>query len=412
MPSREVANAMTGYGSTIGSELKHMSDFAVDSTWGNDIGDRVAYLYNYATDNEPLLRKGMSKYNDPNCMKHPVNIRFLITAYKSAAKDDAEAHIIFKPKDWNTGAVIPDWWKDKALGGVDYQGLDIDFPIGCYIDIQNDKGVFERWLIVYSDHANQFKKFGIMRCNHLLQWATKSRKTRYIRQAWCVERTQNSYNSGVYQYNKFLVLENQGKMYLPYNAITNELYYNQRLIVSMPTSTPLTWSISKVENTLPKGINYITLYQDEFNSDTDAVWSPDDDGNPLPGEWCMLADYNKSPVAPVEEEDTPQVDENLVITCGSTQIYIGRTKTITATCFGADNEDITSSYSSFEWSYSIDGQDVSDIISEASLSSPNKIKIGFNGDEDYAFKTLKVTCKATKDSGAFISSALDIGILA
>ena len=413
MPSRHVAEEMTNFGSTIGEELKRMSDFAVDSTWGNDIGDQVAYLYNYATDNEPLLRRGMTQYQKPECQKHPVNIRFLITAYKSAAKDDAEAHIIFKPNDWNTGRVIPDWWKDKQIGGVDYQSLDIDFPIGCYIDIKNDKGIYERWLIVYTDHANQFKKFGIMRCNHLLQWVTNSRTDRYIRQAWCVERTQNSYNSGVYQYNKFQVLENQGKIYLPYNNITNELYYNQRLIVSLPTVTPLTWLVSKVENTLPKGINYITLYQDEFNSDTDVAWGPDDAGNPLPGQWCMLADYHKRPVAPKEEPDVPPVSDNTAkITCGTTQIYIGRSKTLTVNCYDGSGNDVTSSYSSFAWSYSIDNEDASTIIAETTLTDSNKIKITFNGNEDYAFKTLKVTCTATGSNNASAVATLDIGILA
>lgn len=412
MPSRDVASAMMNGCSTIGAEFKETSDFAVDATWGHDIGDQVAYLYNYATDNEPLLRKGMSHYDDPDCKKHPVNIRFLITAYKSAAKDDAEAHIIFKPNDWNSGSVVPEWWNDKTIGGVDYHSLDIDFPIGCYIDIKNDKGIYERWLIVYTDHANQFKKFGIMRCNYLLQWVTNTKTARYIRQAWAVERTQNSYNSGIYQYNKFSVLENQGKMYLPYNPITNELYYNQRVIVSLPTVTPLTWTISKVENTLPKGVNYVTLYQDEFNSETDAFWGPDDIGNPLPGEWCMLADYMEKPITPTVEEQDGSNTDSVKITCGNPQIYTGRSKTLTATCYDANNNDVTSNYSTFEWSYSIDGVDASNVISESVLSDHNKIKITFIGNEDYAFKTLVLTCTATNNDSTQVVATLEIGILA
>lgn len=413
MPSKNVASKIINYGgSTIGRELKSMSDYVVDSTWGNDIGDQRAYLYNYATDNEPLLRSGMSHYDDVGCLKHPVDVRFLISGYKSASKDDVEAHIIFKPEDWNSGAVIPSWWGDPDVGGVDYRGLDIDFPIGCFIDIQNDKGVYERWLIIYTDHANQFKKFGIVRCNYLLQWVTDKKNARYIRQSWCAERTQNSYNSGVYQYDKFQVMENQGKMYLPYNHITSELFYNQRVIVSMPTITPLTWTITKVENTLPKGINYITLYQDEFNNETDAYWSPDDLDNPLPGEWCFLADYFERPVTPIPEPPEEPINTTMVISCGNPQIYIGRSKTLTATCFNANGEDITANYSSFTWSYSIDGVDVSNIITQTQLADANKVKITFDGDEQYAFKTLSATCVATMQDDTETTNTLDISILA
>lgn len=413
MPSRSVANKIINYGgSTIGRELKTMSDYVVDSTWGNDIGDQTAYLYNYATDNEPLLRSGMSNYNEVGCLKHPVNVRFIISGYKSASKDDVEAHIIFKPEDWNSGAVIPSWWYDSKIGGVDYQGLDIEFPIGCYIDIQNDRGIYERWLIIYTDHANQFKKFGIVRCNYPLQWVTDNKSGRFIRRCWVAERTQNSYNSGVYQYDKFQVMENQGKMYLPYNSITSELYYNQRVIVSLPTVTPLTWTISKVENTLPKGINYITLYQDEFNNETDAYWSPDNPDNPLSGEWCFLADYYEKPVTPVQESSETPTTDTVKIECGNPQIYIGRSKTLTATCMNYDGEDVTANYNSFTWSYSIDGVDVFDIITETSLSVPNKIKITFGGDEQYAFKTLVVTCTATTDDNTEIIGTLNISILA
>ena len=55
---------------------------------------------------------------------------------------------------------------------------------------------------------------------------------------------------------------------------------------------PLAWQISKIDNTKPKGIIAINLYQDQFNSKTDYVDKSD------PNHWRMYADYYKFPAEP------------------------------------------------------------------------------------------------------------------
>lgn len=178
----------------------------------------------------------------------------------------------------------------------------------------------------------------------------------------------------------------------------------------MPIDEPLTWQISKIENTIPRGIQYVTLYQDRFNQHTDSVWYPADGDNPLPGQYTMLADYYELPDKPiVEDNKTEHSDITMKLTCGATQIYVGGNKVITATCM-MDNADISEDMN-YSWSYIIDGVDASALIKETIQTKPNKVKITFIGDESYVFKELVVKCVGTDGNGNTIDDSLHIGII-
>ena len=176
----------------------------------------------------------------------------------------------------------------------------------------------------------------------------------------------------------------------------------------MPIDEPLTWQISKIENTIPRGIQYITLYQDRFNQHTDKMWYPKDTGNPLPGQYTMLADYYEVPDVPIVDNNDKHKDVGMTLTCGATQIYIGGSKVITAACMN-NNIDITGD-ATYSWSYTIDGNDVSSLIKETTMDKSNKIKITFIGDEEYVYKQLVVKCVATFDDGT-TESELTIGVI-
>lgn len=409
MPSRDVAQRYMNSSLSIGEQLKQMSDDVIQDTFYNDIQTRRCYLYDIYHDNRPDSCFGIDGYDENDCTKKAVDCKFIVKSYKSVANDDPEYHIQFMPEDWNSQSCIPDWWSAED-SPIRYKELGIRFPIGLYIDIPDDRGVYNRWLIVYDEVGNQFPKMGVLRCNHRLQWVTDRKNTRFIREQWCVEKTQNSYNSGIYSYNKFTVEENQSKIWLPWNYISAELYYNQRIIVSMPIDEPLTWQISKIENTIPKGIQYVTLYQDKFNQHTDKIWYPMDSGNPFPGQYTMLADYAELPDVPVIEDDshTP-VNINMKLSCGSTQIYVGGSKVITALCM-AEGEDVSADIT-YTWTYEIDGVDASALIKQTASDKPNKVKITFVGDEDYGSKELIVKCVGTDSNGNTAEDNLRIGIM-
>ena len=142
---------------------------------------------------------------------------------------------------------------------------------------------------MYEDVANQFPKFGVVRCNHQLDWVINRPDGRYKRAMWGAQRTQSSYNSGLYYKETVTYQENQSKFWLPWNSISNEIFYNQRVILSMPMDIPICWQISKVENTTPKGVVQLTLYQEPFNPKTDYIDKSD------PNHWRMYADYYQYP---------------------------------------------------------------------------------------------------------------------
>lgn len=171
---------------TIGQQLKKSSDMVMQKTFMNDIQTKFCYLYDYYHDDQPEKSNGY----DPSLSKTkiPVKAKFIVKSYQSIAKDEPDYHIQFAPDDWNSQSFKPDWFEK-------YKDLGIEFPIGLYVDISNDRGVYEKWIIVYAESANQFPKFGVLKCNHRFMWITDDGINRYKRKVWGINRSQNSYTS-------------------------------------------------------------------------------------------------------------------------------------------------------------------------------------------------------------------------
>lgn len=64
-----------------------------------------------------------------------------------------------------------------------------------------------------------------------------------------------------------------------------------RFLISNNHINPIAWEVSKVEDTFPDGVTFITLKQDLFNPKTD-------------NKELMIADYYSNPVPPTEEPST------------------------------------------------------------------------------------------------------------
>ena len=412
MPSLYTARKIRNlnYSPAIGNYLKEMSDFGMQETWYNDIQTRTCYIYDFDHDDQfdETKRSGY----DPSLSKSKikVDLKFIIKEYKSLSKDDPEYHIQFSPNDWNNRFKFDD---DERMSNleVDNEGqmslreaieknfskLDIHFPIGLYVDIPDDRGVYWKWMIVYEDIANQFPKFGLLKCNYLFRWIYDDGLNRYKRCMWGVQRTQSSYNSGVYKYDKTEKMEMQSKFWLPWNNISSEIYYNQRIIISMPMKVPTTYRITKVENTVPKGVNMFTIYQDEFNKHTDFVCLEEDNPDFKYGE--MYADYwisDKEPMVQPKEEDAFS-NHTILLECAKATIKVGGSyKTIKAKILNEDDEDITESYDGFiNWYWQIDENDTEDLVKIINTENHIfKIKLSDKVDETYLNKTLKIKCIA------------------
>lgn len=389
MPSLEVyKRLLSPQGQTSGQAKKFHSDITMEATWDNDIQSKTAYIYDYYHDDQPDLVKHMT--HNKNSTKTKIDIKFIVNSYGSLSKDDVDFHIIFKPSqpvEFEDGDELYYYQRDYA------DHYHSRFPIGMFIDIPNDRGVYEKWLIVNSERGNQFVKYFVLPCNYKLFWIEIDGNKRIKRTMWCVKRTQSSYNSGLWTDNVFTSTENQSKIWLPLNPLTEYFYYSnngksQRLIVGALTKHPTVWKISKIENAEPIGIQKVTLSQDFFNKSTDYV-------NFQTGE--MYADYYSSTVEP--EDDN--INDYCVLSSSSNVIKCeGSYKLITAKFYDSDGKDITSGYldsiTLASWTCSIDGEDFTsnELISWKKQENPNEIRIKIGNAKKYLTKVLVVRCSA------------------
>lgn len=204
--------------------------------------------------------------------------------------------------------------------------------------------------------------------------------------------------SGVWTDFKTESVEDQQKFILPLTRNTEKLFYNQRMIVDNKVLTePRAWRISKINRINQNGTVLVTLYQDIFDQNKDYI-ELDEYGNVI-GMW---ADYYLQPINP-DPEDVSTIYS--VITYSSkAQLKIGGSyKKFTVTFY--DNEEEVG-FEPGAWSYTIDGEDASSLISEIAGESDNQIKVKFIGDESYLDKQLVITY--TSDSGVTSSVTVDI----
>lgn len=384
MPSfaelKKIYESPCGAVKTLGQIRKEHSDMFMESTWDGDLQSVTAYFYDYFHDSEPDLNYNLNSPKDP--LKVPIPIKFIVHSHNSDGKDQVSYHIQFKPS-YRCNIDYYDQVFRKRYGA--------EFPLGLYCDIPDGKGVYRRWLV--SEDGSRFDlsfdKYCVYPVNYHLRWVEDSGDERTLRSMWGVERLRNSYNAGVYTDRVFTRVENQTVIWLPMNSISEKLTYDQRLIVSAPIECPLTWSISKVENTLPMGINRLVLYQDTFDRSTDYV-------NLETGE--MYANYYASSVTP-ELEDKEQLDLVYGQILVSTQnIRVGGGyKTIRVKWLEFDGTELNSIKAMpSQWSFTIDGKDVSNLVDVKPINSDegrileNAIRIKFTGDYSYLTKNLNV----------------------
>ena len=332
-----------------------------------------------------------------NTTKTRIDAKFIITQYGSISKDQVAYHLMFKPSqplEFNEG-------DELYYFETDYRRkYDIPFPCSLYIDVPNEKGIYEKWLIINAEQGNQFIKYNILPCNYRFEWVETSGQNRYKRRMWGCDRQQLSYTSGVWLDRYFNSLDNVDKAYLPLNDITENINYvdensnNQRMIISAKTKHPLAWKLTKLENTKPLGLLQLTFSQTSFDQNNDYI-EKDDDGN-IVGMW---ADYFSStePTDPDTPSPTPSTTYGKITASTSTIKVGGSYKTLTLKLYDADDNEVTDNYSSatFDWSCYIKGDEDKVQPNAATLikgSAFNQAKIKFADDRSYLDKILVVKC--------------------
>lgn len=374
---------------TVGQIIKEQSDFAMEDTWYHDPQSKVCYLYDYYHDDSPTLNKGMTYENTTKCM---IDAKFIITKYSSISSDQVEYHLMFRPSQPRVFTEGDELYYYET----DYAGrYRSEFAVGLYVDIPDDTGLYQRWLVVAKEIGNQFVKFSVLPCSYKLCWIELKDNKRVKRQMWGCLRDQKSYTSGIWSGDRLVSLDNVNQIWLPMNVITEKIHYitedseeNQRLIISSLSPNPSVWIVSKIQDISPFGILKLTYKQTVYDEHTDFIdWETGD----------MYADYYVNNIAPVDE--TEKVNITATITAINNYIKVGGSyKLLTLKLVDENGNDVTESYSEIitqdNWKCSVDDVDLteSELITWLPQTEFNKMKIKFGNDLSYLSKVLKIEC--------------------
>lgn len=412
MPSlqtaRRVANAKNNGAKTIGQIYKEQSDWAMEQTWDNDIQSKICYIYDFYHDDQPRLAEGMTY---ENTTKTRIDAKFIVKSYQSMDKDQVDYYIQFKPTQ-----------KTHFSEGDELYYFETDYRkkyhndnfIGLFIDIPNDENIYEKWMILRTEPANQFPKYLILKCNYELMWIENNGTEKIKRRMWSVLKIQSSYNSGLWTDLRFTSQENQDKVWLPLNPITEKIWYtnesskNMRVLVSSFTDNAIAWQISKVENAQPLGVQKLTLYQDFFDQHRDYI-EKDSDGNII-GMWASYFDSEIAPTDP-STPTTPPSSITARISASTSTIKVGGSyKNLTVNLFNDSNEDITTEYAdaTFTWTCSINNEDWTDKVTWRDGTEYNQKKVKFPSGNSVIGKILSVKCKIVKDNLPIESEILQL----
>lgn len=398
MPSFDLYKKFNGVNRN-GEVRKQQSDELIEATWYEDIGAKRAFIYDYFHDDEKLKLTGLNPENSST--KCPVDIKYIQVAYNSENKDVQGYHIQFKPSyNWkNTDISYYEDVFEKRYGS--------EYPIGLYIDIPDEQGIYRKWLITEEGYnlGLQFPTWYILPCDYLFQWISNGKKY----QMCGVGRSQNSYNSGVWMNYRIETVENQRKCVLPMNNISETLYYNQRIILSAPIEEPICWNLSKVEQISPKGINHLTFTQDHYDQTKDAFEYEDGEisnvYNPNKIIVGMYADYYSSTVIPTDGT-TPIIPPTTVygvITCSTkAEIKVGGSYKKFNIKFYEEDTEIN--FKPGQWQFYV-GNELANVEWTKSGLEENQIKV--KTSEDYIGQN--ITVKYISNDG--IITTLDVPVI-
>lgn len=176
-----------------------------------------------------------------------------------------------------------------------------------------------------------------------------------------------------------------------------------RMVVSAKTKHPIVWTVTKIENTQPIGIQTLTFYQNFWNPHTDYIEK--DSNGKIIGMW---ADYFQSEIAPTDPT-TPTLSPSVKskISASTSTIKVGGSyKSLTANLFNDSNENITTEYldAMFKWTCSIDNEDWTGKMTWRNGTDFNQMKVKFPADKSVIGKILSIVCTTTATDGKIIKS--------
>ena len=127
-----------------GRARKRQSDQIMTQTWWNDIQAQTAYIYDYYHDLQSSESQKLNDLHpqDDNC-KTSLAIKFIRHSSQTYDKDKITFWLQMQP-----GQKCNLDYYNEVLGNR----YNATFPVGCYVDIMDESGSYNKWIVV--DKAN------------------------------------------------------------------------------------------------------------------------------------------------------------------------------------------------------------------------------------------------------------------
>lgn len=178
MPSLENYKKYLG-SRTNGEARKVQSDEIMEWSWEEDIATRTCYFYDWYHDEFKTQLNDLHPEKDKN--KIPMSVKYIVSSAQTFDKDAVTYHMQLKPSQ---KCVIPyynEYFKNRYFS---------NYPCGLYVDIPDNKGRYNRWMVVGEANYNdpQFSTFELLRCDKVIQYISNGLKYNVA----AVLRSQNS----------------------------------------------------------------------------------------------------------------------------------------------------------------------------------------------------------------------------
>ena len=229
---------MSALGGYDGEARRRNAQNIMDASWMRDPATKPVYV--------KWVDSGLPEIDDNDI---PVYAKYNVKSYHNITGDEIAYLLQFRLEDM----------RERP-----------DIKVGSYVQIVNEKGAPEWWLIAHLDDRTQFRQFSILKCLWTYQWISNIDGKRVIHQCLAPPRNQNSYNAGTWLDYTLQIVENQSIVIMPTNDDTRTIAYDTKFLISEPgRNPPIAWKISKIFNEFNGDITRFTMTQEQFNPATD-----------------------------------------------------------------------------------------------------------------------------------------------
>ncbi len=314
-------NRMTYRGKNMSEILRMQSNMVIEQTWDRDPNYRQVYVVKVNT--------GLPEVTASHEL---IDTKFNVKTYSDIKADE------------------PSYWMQFRHGE---EKRHPEIGIGSYVYMEDEDGEWKWWMIQHLDERPSFRQYQILECNYTFKWITEGK----IYSCLGIQRVQQSYNSGSWDGDRFGFVDNITSAILPTNNDTITIGYNHRFMITDPRrTTPIVWTVSKIEDSTPIGITEFKFTQETYNPTLD-------------NKELMICNYYDSPIEP----EIPDVETELKSTAAIT--YSGTKPTIKV---GGSFKTFTPAFS--DETVTVDKWTISDETGDISADTANYI-IAYDNDK-------------------------------